>query len=147
MADLQLYIDDDFCLDIALDDNDFSTDNSLTTSVLLSLLSYRFDGITKLNSWFAEDVLLTDIPQGSRLYKLLDENNTSSARNRAKQYVNEALQWLIDDNIANDINVEIVNESKNKILINIVITRPSETDENYSFFINWESQQLGALNV
>ena len=85
--------------------------NDLQTSVLISLFSDRQataddvipDSTGNRRGWWGD--LGATIPIGSRLWLLSREKLTQSVANRAKTYITEALQWLITDGVAAQINV------------------------------------------
>ena len=112
-----------FTLDWQISDGDLATDGGLRTSVLLSLFTDARAA--------ADDVLPTDAPgpvpgrpdrrgwwgdppdatdgsgdrYGSRLWLLERAPRTEQIRVLAEDYAREALQWLLDRNIAARIDV------------------------------------------
>jgi len=97
--------------DVLLDGADLAKDDGLRTAILVSLFTdarAHEDDVLPANDgnrrghWadsFNEQSL------GSRLWLLEREKSTSEVLKRAKKYAEEALQWLIDDDIAESINV------------------------------------------
>lgn len=87
--------------------------SDLQTSVLISLFTDRIantddvimDGSSDPRGWWADDA---QYPVGSRLWLLERAKQESSTLIRARDYITEALQWLIDDGVvvAFDIYVE-----------------------------------------
>ncbi|MBA1443517.1 MAG: phage GP46 family protein [Gammaproteobacteria bacterium] len=76
---------------------------------------------------------------GSRLWLLSREKQTQETLNRAREYAEEALQWLIDDGIAQSVSVttEIVRTGVLGLLVEIL--RPSGELSEYRFNNLWEA--------
>jgi len=94
---------------------DVSTESGLRTAVLLSLFTDRRaanddeipDGGTDRRGHWAD--AFTDKNQtaaSSRLWLLQREKQTEQTRQRAIDYSNEALQWLIDADVIRSVNTE-----------------------------------------
>lgn len=88
-------------------------DASLTTCVLLSLFSHRRaraddalpDGLDR-RGWVGDVLSEKDGDLfGSRLWLLSREKQTEDVRRRAIEYAQEALAWLIDDQLADTIDI------------------------------------------
>jgi phage gp46-like protein len=107
-----------------------SVDQTLETAVFISLFTNRLaatdDTLPNLGGsrqgWWADayaDQEGTHI--GSRLWLLGRSTNTGEIVNDARTYVREALQWLVDDGIADrvDCNVEVKNYSAGALLLAI----------------------------
>lgn len=87
----------------------------LETAFLISLFTDRIanpddvipDGTTDPRGWWGDDA---QQPIGSRLWLLERVKLTNAVAGRAKDYVVEALQWLIDDGVLTrvDVSTEIV---------------------------------------
>lgn len=88
-------------------------DADLETAVLISLFTHRRarpddvlpDGAEDRRGWWAD----TDAEEGeigSRLWLLHREKQSAQTRNRAVAYAREALQWLIDDGVARQVDVQ-----------------------------------------
>lgn len=99
-----------------------ASENSLSSAVILSLLTDRRakpddrlpddSGARSIvvppdrRGWVGD--VMADIPGdrfGSRLWLLHREKQTEETRRRAEGYALEALQWLIDDQIADSVKV------------------------------------------
>ena len=112
--------------DITLDGPDLGAEHGLRTAVLISLFTDRRaeaddvipDGTTNRRGWWADPAL------GSRLWLLGREKQTAEVLNRARDYAEEALQWLIDEGIAQEVAVTCTwGEQHTRLLaIRVVIT-------------------------
>jgi phage gp46-like protein len=97
--------------DIAVDGADLAAEDTLASAVLVSLLCDRLAATYEVGAgedrrgwWadaFADDAHLT----GSRLWLLEREKQLPAVVKRCQQYCEEALQWMIDDELASAISV------------------------------------------
>jgi phage gp46-like protein len=87
--------------------NDLASDAGLRTAVLISLLTDARaeadddipDGSDDRRGWWA------DPDMGSRLWLLVRETQTARTLERAREYAQEALAWLVEDGIARAVTV------------------------------------------
>ena len=125
-----------FSYDIDLDGQDLATDASLRSAVILSLIiNARADESeipvgTNPQGWFAA-------PSGSKLWLLHREKITPSTPARAEQICREALQWMLDDGVAIEINVEARRCAFDAIEIIIQIVRATGAREVFTFSDLW----------
>ncbi|HEV2364034.1 MAG TPA: phage GP46 family protein [Caulobacteraceae bacterium] len=97
--------------DWAMDGASLEADGDLVTAVLISLFTDRQaapddvipDGTADPRGWWGD--LGATVPIGSRLWLLDREKQTTAVLDRAHDYIVEALQWLIDDGAAAQIDV------------------------------------------
>ena len=93
------------------------TGNDLESAIIISLFSDRIaavgdvipDGTNDPRGWWAD----TDVPIGSRLWLLKRSKQIPETLQKAYDYIAEALQWLLDDQVVAqfDINVQWVRAS------------------------------------
>ena len=115
--------------DLALADGDLTADSSLQTAVLLSLYCDRRarpedelpDGSDDRRGWWAD--IYNDRPLGSRLWLLSREKELDSVLSRAQEYATEALQWLLDDGIAQSLGVEAIHLRRGVLQLIVRIQR------------------------
>jgi len=112
-ADIRTDWNDEWLIgDWALEPPALGSGLALQTSVLISLFSDRLadrdeplpDNSGNRRGWWAD----TDAARGaigSRLWLLVREKQTNETRLRAEDYATEALQWLIDDEVADRVEV------------------------------------------
>jgi len=92
--------------DIAQDGAALKVDDGLRTAVMLSLFidsraeddDFIPDGTSDKRGWWAG-------PVGSRLWLLSRQKTSNDVLPRARDYALEALQWVVDDGVARDIDV------------------------------------------
>jgi len=97
--------------DWAMDEADLAAGNDLPTALLISLFTDRSalpddvipDGTNDRRGWLGD--LDEDYPIGSRLWLLDRAKQTDETLARAKEYMAEALQWMIDDGVAGSIDI------------------------------------------
>lgn len=105
--DIQIVTTENNGFDIALDGPDLAADHGLRTAILISLFTDRMaepddsipDGTINRRGWWANPQL------GSRLWLLGREKQTTEVLRRAREYAEEALQWLMDNGIAESVAV------------------------------------------
>ena len=104
---------------------DLEREEGLQSAILISLYTDRRaqddDILPDLNSldrrgWWGD--LTTDITEdeiGSRLWLLERSKTTQAVLNSAKNYIEEALQWLIDDGVAAKIEVTVERQTNDEL--------------------------------
>ncbi len=143
MAELKLTPNPNGDLDISFQDNDFVVDDGLETSMLISILKYLYDTETSKNGWFAENVLLTDIPKGSRIDKLLELTIDDNTVNITKQYLTEATNWYILQGIADSVEITVFRLNTNAIGFKIILIKPQfDENESFEYSLNWDAQLI-----
>jgi phage gp46-like protein len=99
--------------DFKLVAGDIETDKGLGTSVIVSLFTDRRADIEDnpdngdRKGWWGD--LLSDIEDdkiGSKLYLLDRSKATNQTVIKAKEYIFEALEWMIEDGIAEEIDID-----------------------------------------
>lgn len=152
MSDIRLTWDV-FAADFTIVANDLETDDGLETAVLVSLFTDRRaatddaipDGTDDRRGWWGDPTLPTPNDLiGSRLWLLSREKQQQSVLDRAAEYAREALQWLLDDRVSDQIDVtaEIVRTGILGLLV--VIHRPAKATAEFRFDFNWQAQQARA---
>jgi phage gp46-like protein len=125
--------------DWVLAGSDLASGRDLETAVVLSLFTDRLaladdplpdPGDSDRRGWWADwnaaDPVLGDIgPLGSRLWLLSREKQLNSVRLRAEDYTREALAWIIEDEVADDIAIaaEWNEQTPGRLDISVVIQR------------------------
>ena len=101
--------------DLALAEGALAQDDGLVTAIIISLFSNRRAraddqlpaGGNDRQGWWGD--LLPPVAGdqiGSRLWLLRREKTTPQTLNRAREYAQEALQWLVDDGQVSQVEVE-----------------------------------------
>lgn len=129
--------------DIEVISGDLAVDSTLKTAVIISLFSDRRADSTdeipagsSYRGWWA-DSLGTD-KFGSKLWLLARAKHTEETRSRAEDYAKQALQWLIDDEIATSVDVKAEWLSQEVLAIEVIIIKGDGLVETYQFSNIWE---------
>lgn len=140
--DIKLYSND-----IKIQNGILELDNGLQTAIYISLFTDRRigeddeipDRSNDRRGYWGDT--LEDEPLGSFLWTLDREKITTSLLNKIDTYSKDALNWLIEDGIASEINTIVERDSKNieQINIEIQIIKPDEKSESYRYSLNWEA--------
>lgn len=129
-----------------IDGVDLSMDDGIETAVIISLFTdARADlvelpiGETDRRGWFGELFQDAGGMFGSKLWLLQREKQTEEVRLRAIEYARDALQWMIDDGIAQSIAVDCQFPARGAFQISVTIQRPQgKVDFKYS--MNWTAE-------
>lgn len=130
MSDIKLY-QTEFGYDIALSSkNDFELDEGLETAIIVSLFCdrrVRADELppeeTSRRGWWADSLNDDKDQTGSKLWLLQREKITSDVLSKAKQYAQEALEWLVTDKVAQSVDVQVERLGLYQIKITVEIAR------------------------
>lgn len=79
---------------------------------------------------------------GSRLWLLARSKLTNSVANKAKMYLVEAMQWMIDDGVAASIDVTATIQRSSSLYTTLQINRTDGTTRSFAF--RWAWLQLTA---
>lgn len=141
-------------IDLALDGAALAVGEDLKTAVLISLFTDRRaeddDPIPETRpgesgdrrGWWGDDTLPVGNDRiGSRLWLLYREKQTTATLNRAREYVQEALAWLVEDGVASRVNVAVEWLRTGVMAIQADIERPEAGIERFDFI--WEQLTNG----
>jgi phage gp46-like protein len=125
--------------DFTLYQNDYTADEGLETSIMLSLF-------TDAGKWWGDGVPVSAGDSfGSRLYELAREKNTAAVVLRAPELVREALAWLVSDQVASavDCTAEALPLEDGNAMLALAITvhRPTVAPAVYRFAYAWQAQE------
>lgn len=131
--------------DVSVNPVDMTDDNVLETAVIISLFTDRLaeqDDLklmedTDRRGWWAD--ALPDMPDniGSRLYLLGREKQMQNVLNRAREYAEEALKWLIDDGVASHVQVQASIPRNGWLKLAVQLSRPNKPDAQFDYL--WEA--------
>lgn len=133
--------------DLVLKDAGLATDAGLQTAVVVSLFTDRRavegdrlpvnDGDPR--GWWGDLLADQESDQiGSRLWLLEREKQLPEVLVRAEEYAREALQWLIDDGIAETVAVTAETVRTGMLGLAVQIGRPNGETADYRFDRLWE---------
>lgn len=130
----------DFSLD---SEGDILTEDSLDTNLKMSLYCDRRASDTEVlhperrRGWIGNEST-EGFEIGSKLWLFKQERLTRSTINTMKTIVKDALQWLIDDELAKDLSVDIIIDSVTSVSVKITITRFNGKIDNI-YYPLWEN--------
>ena len=138
MMTLQLVVDG-----VSTNATDVSDD--LPRSVLISLFTWRRanpdDDLPASNQygWWGDSypVALND-RIGSRLWLLSRAKMLPETVARAEEYASEALQWLIDDGVADSVQIRAERQALDTLALQIILTRGNKALLNVRFTNVWD---------
>lgn len=136
--------------DLVVQDRDLERDLGLRTAVIVSLFSNRRaedvdvipDEVGTREGWWADELRENDDKIGSKLWligrgKILEREIIPSA----EQFGREALQWMVDDGVAESLTVEASFYDADMLQLDIKIIRPElERADFFRFFYNWNEE-------
>lgn len=135
-------------LDMAISDDDLASDEGLRTAVSLSLFTDRraedddqlpaADG--DVRGWWADEFAdVSGDRYGSRLWLLDRSKRLADVVPRAEEFAREALAWLLEDKVAE--SVEVIAEVRDQMLALLVtITRPGSDPVSFRFAHAWDGE-------
>lgn len=128
--------------DLALGEGALALDDGMRTAIAISLFTdarARDDdplpsrGADRRGWWGDFDRADGD-ETGSRLWLLARSKILPATLIRAREYAHEALAWLIEDRIAQTVEVEVEAQQPDRLAIGVIITRPGGPDrQRYDF--------------
>ena len=89
--------------------------------------------------WWADSYNDDEPPIGSKLWLLSREVLTDSTLKLAREYAEDALQWLVDDHVAESVSVSAERGGVEQLNLNVVIKRPDQATLNLQFQNVWGS--------
>lgn len=146
MSDIGLFIEDN-CWDLKIENGDLKADNGLETAVSISLFTDRrvndeelpFGQISK-RGWWGD--MFPEIDQdriGSRLWTLERAKTNVETLRLAEDYCREALQWFIEDGVAESFEVTATFDEFFRMNLDIVINKPLGRQSRFS--VLWDAQE------
>ena len=149
--DIALIIEDN-CFDIRLEDGDFIADDGLETVIITALFTDKRvrndqlpDFATDKRGWWGDMVSEVDQDRiGSRLWTLARSKISNETLRLYEDYSREALQFLIEDGIANQIEVSASYNDNFHLILSINVRRPNK--EETKFNLLWDNQSIEVLN-
>ena len=142
LKDIKLRQDSDGIYDIHFENGDFALTSGLETSMILSIHCERRDESIEdslsRRGWAGNQLQEIDgFEQGSLVWTLYQARADEDSVTNAQDFLQDAFQWYIDDNIAKDVEVEVSLDNE-EIIAKIILTRNDNTQEvrYYDLWIN-----------
>ena len=106
--------------------SDFDTETVVLIIMLFSWKRAGEDDVLPGKSrmgWWADSYNDDEPPIGSKLWLLSREVLTDSTLKLAREYAEDALQWLVDDHVAESVSVSAERGGVEQLNLNVVIKR------------------------
>lgn len=131
--------------DWAIADGALASDDDLASAVFISLFSDRLadgddalpDGSADRRGWWGD--LGQAVPLGSRLWLLTRSRLDDDAAKMAVIYAKEALQWLLDDQVAESVTVTADIQGPKQLNLGVTVTQKTGS-KTYRY--GWAWNQL-----
>lgn len=132
--------------DYTLENGQLREDRGLETAIIQSLFTDRRakpddqlpHGHSDRRGWFGNRFILERDQVGSRLWLLSREKQTKEVVNRAREYIKESTNWLVEQGIATqvDIHVEIIGQGT--LGFRLTVHKPNLNAVEFSYSYLWE---------
>lgn len=155
-ADVALFWDNTaFAADLGIVLNDLAVDPTLETAVMISLFTDRRAedgdtleaGETDRRGWWADtfnEVAGDKI--GSRLWRLRRTKRTQEVLLLAEQYAREALAWLVEDRVAERLEISASFVGAEGWRLDIVVVRPKADPAKFRYTQTWTAQEVAGTD-
>jgi phage gp46-like protein len=125
--------------DVDVQNGDLVPDEGLETAIIISLYadrrledaSPRPELKTDRRGWWADETLRDDDKIGSLLWLLEREKLTDDTIKKAKQYAEDALAWMVIDQVAEAVSVAVAREGLYGLVFDIAIQKPGNVIYKY----------------
>lgn len=139
--------------DLALEAGDLAADETLQTAVLLSLYTDRRahpsdalpDGSTDRRGCWSD--AYSARPAGSRLWLIDREKELGTVLRRAREYGEESLAWIVEDGIADDVEVDAQHLRRGVLQLLVTIRRGEESVLEQQYDYVWSALNGGFNGV
>lgn len=113
--------------------NDFVLTDGLFTACYISLFSEPYWG---------NSILPTENRFVSQLSQLFEQPISSSTRNIAIRTTERALNWLLENDIASEIQVDCEIQNVSSIYIVVRIIEPDDNIQEFGYKLNWRGNLI-----
>lgn len=146
LGDIRIELDEWLRGDAMLVGNDLETDAGLETAMFLSLLLDRYDGEdedpTRRRGWWADGLETDGDRIGSRLWRAeVAGKLTADVPDQLRAWTREALQWLLDDGVARQLDITPT-LTQHGYTLAVDVYRPARNDPaRFRFGSAWAAQE------
>ena len=152
-SDIKLIWDNDTQeADIDFGDEDLVRENGLESAVIMSLFTDRrakeddtLDDKNDKRGWWGDrlDVDANDDKIGSRIWLLERSKTTNQTIVKLKEYILEALDWMVEDGVAMKVDAEVERQGdpgNDRLAFSVTIYKIDGNNETYKFDDLWNNQ-------
>lgn len=148
MSDIALKLVTPNCFDLAIKNGDFEFDEGLETAIAISLFTDKRvtdeelpDLETNKRGWWGDMFPEVDQDQiGSRIWTLRRRKRTTEVLRLFEDYAKEALEWMIEDGVANSVSVVASYDQNGFLQGEVTIEKPPGNESR--FIVLWDEQKL-----
>jgi phage gp46-like protein len=147
MSDIALQLIDN-CFDVEIKDNDLTSDDGLETALAISLFTDKRvtdeelpSGHRSKRGWWGD--MFPDVDQdqiGSRLWTLDPEKTTTETLRRSEDFARECTNWMIEDGLADAINVLSEYNINKHLILNVDVVKPDGITSRFA--VVWDAQEI-----
>lgn len=143
MTDFSFEIKDNYEIDLEIENGEFVKDNTLQSRIMISLFTdarcdtHELPAFQNSKRGYWGDCLFGE-ETGSKLWLLDQTKANTETLNRAKSYATEALSWIVEDGLADDLNVEASFDLNKRLSLRIQITKDKQEKEALFIENMWE---------
>lgn len=126
--------------DLCLLDADIQGDDGLQTAVLVSLFTDRRAapdelpaGETDRRGWWGDQLSPDDDEIGSKLWFLDRRKQDAELPSEASAWSREALQWMLDDEVAREVETSAAWRARGELRLNVRVTLPDGSLREFQF--------------
>ena len=151
MSDIALVWDNEAgAADVAIVANDLQRDDGLETAVFLSLFTDRRaedgdtlpPGVTGRRGGWGDGVpVVPDARWGIRLWLRARAKALPATAQLAREYVEEALAWLVEDRVTDRVEVTATLAGGDSLALSVAIYRPGRDVTQFRYNYVWASQE------
>jgi phage gp46-like protein len=141
-------------IDLGISANDIASDDGLRTAVLISVFPNRRaldsdvlpSGGDDRRGWWGDGVPLQPSRDGrpdltgSRLWLLAREKQVPQVLVRARQYVLEALAWMVEDKAAQSVDASASFGGDGVLALSVSIVKPNQQLVRFQFNYTWAAE-------
>jgi phage gp46-like protein len=125
--------------DLQLDSADFASVDGMETAIVVSLFTDSrapenlVPTAQRRRGWIGNILTVTQRRElGSILWTLDQARITQNTLNNARVYAQGCFNWMVDDGIARSVSVDVVQQNRSEIVINIEFTDLDNKTERYT---------------
>jgi len=113
--------------DLVLQEEDLGLDRGLAPAIMVSLFSDRRRpederASSEMRGWWPDT---EEDRHGSLLWLLQREKITNETLTKVRSWVEDALQWMLEDSIAESISVHVERDGVERVQVGVQLTRGS----------------------
>lgn len=149
--DIETFLYQDFGgtrFDIAVVGGSLADDHDIKTAIILSLFTDRRaepddelpDPTDSRRGWVGD--VFFDYPLGSRLWLLGREKQLPEVLNRAREYAEESLGWMLQIGVVESVEVLAMSFESGVLSLHVSVKRPGKDLDRFKFDYAWRDATL-----